>query len=73
MKRVKILRAFDGHSLETVTLNKYIAEYEQLCKRMVKFLSKFQGHGIRIDNDSSIRVGVADPFIFFNILRAVAR
>ena len=69
MKRVKILRAFDGHSLETVTLNKYIAEYEQL----VKFLSKFQGHGIRIDNDSSIRFGVADPFIFFNILRAVAR
>ena len=37
--------------------------------RMDKFLSKFQGSGIKIGLVNPIRV--AKPLIFFNILRAV--
>ena len=29
--------------------SKHVAEYEQMCKWMVEFLSKFQGRGIKID------------------------
>ena len=57
-------------SVETVTQNKYAAEYEQIWKWMVKFLSKFQGHDIKVARVNSIHV--AKPFIFFNILCAIA-
>ena len=53
------------HSVEPVTLSKYVAEYEQMWKLMVKLLSKFQGRGIKIDKVNSIRV--AKSMIFFNI------
>ena len=71
MKGEKILRASDGYSVETVTMSKYVAEYEQVWKWMVEFLSKFQGRGIKIGRVNSICV--AKPLIFLNILRAVAR
>ena len=51
-------------------LSKYVAEYEQMWKRMVEFL-KFQCRCIKIDNVNSIRV--AKSMIFFTILRDVAR
>ena len=57
--------------VEPVTLRKYVAEYKQMWKLMVEFLSKFQGQVIHIDRVNSIRV--AKSMIFFNILRAVAR
>ena len=52
------------HSVEPVTLRKHVAEYEQMWKWMVEFLSKYQGHGI-----NSIRVDKS--MIFLNILRAI--
>ena len=69
MKGDKIFRDCDRHIVETVTLIKYGTEYEQMWTRMVEFLSKFQGSGIQIDRDNSIRV--AKTLICFNILRAV--
>ena len=69
--RTLYIKDCDRHSGETVTLIKYVTEYEQMWKRMGQFLSKFQGIGIKIDRVNSI--GVAKPLIFFNILRAVVR
>ena len=60
----------DRHSVEPVTLSKYVAEYEKMWKWMVEFLSKFQGLGIKIDRVNSI--SFAKLMIFFNILRAIA-
>ena len=54
-----------------IQICKYVAEYEQMWKWIIEFLSKFQGGGIKIDRVNSIRV--ARSMIFFNILRAVAR
>ena len=48
MKGDKIFPACDRHSVEAVTLNKYVAEYEQMRKLTVKFQSKFHGRGIKI-------------------------
>ena len=42
-----------------------------MWKSMVKFLSKFQDTGIKIDRVNSIRV--PKPFIFFNILHTGIR
>ena len=53
------------------TLSIYAAKYEQIWKWMVEFLYQFQGRGIKIDRDNSIRV--AKPLIFFDILCVVAR
>ena len=60
----------DRHSVEPVTLSKYVAEFEQMWKWMVEFRSKFQGSGFKIDIYNSIRV--VKSMIFFNILRAIA-
>ena len=42
----------DRHSVEPVTMNKYVAENEQnlMWKLRVEFLTKFQGRGIKIDS-----------------------
>ena len=69
MKGYEIFPDRDRHSVETVILNKYVTEYEQMWKWIVEFLSKFQSSGIKIDRVNSI--GVSKPLIFFNILRAV--
>ena len=37
----RTFRACDRHSVETVTLDKYVAEYEQLRKWMAEFLATF--------------------------------
>ena len=42
-------------------------EYEQMRKRSVEFLRKFQNHGIKIARVNSICV--AKHVVFFNILR----
>ena len=65
----EILWNCDRHSVEPVTLSKYVAEYEQMWKWMVEFLSKIQGHGIKIELANSI--SVAKSMIFFNILGAI--
>ena len=39
MKRYEILSNCYCHSVEPVTLSKYVAEYEHMCKWMVEFLS----------------------------------
>ena len=36
------------HIVETVTLRKYVANYEQMRKWTFKFLRNFQGRGIKI-------------------------
>ena len=56
--------------VEPVTLSKY-AEYEEMWKWMVEFLSKFWGRHIRIDRVNSVRL--AKSIIFFNILLVGAR
>ena len=71
MKGDEIFRDCDSHSVETVSLSKYVTEYEQMWTLMVEFFSKFQGSGIKIDRVYLIRV--AKPLIFTNILRAVFR
>ena len=58
----EIFCAWDRHSYETVNLSKYVAEYEQIHKWTVEFLSKFQGRGIKIVQINSIRI--SKPFIF---------
>ena len=70
MKRDEILWNWDPHSVEPVTLSKYVTEYEQIWKWMVEFLSKFQSRGIKIDRVNSI--SVYKSIIFFNILSAIA-
>ena len=70
MKRDEILWNCDHHSVEPVTMSKYVAEKKQMRKWMVEFLNKFQGRGIKIHRDNLIRV--AKSIIFFNILRAIA-
>ena len=40
------------------------------CRTVVEFLSKVQGHGIKIDRVKSIRF--AKSMIFFHIFRAIA-
>ena len=44
-----ILCNCDRYSVEPLSLRKYVAEYEQMWKWMVAFISKFQGRGIKID------------------------
>ena len=64
-------RACDGHSIETVTMSKYVVECGQVCNLKVEFLSKFQGRGIKITRGNLICI--AKPLIFFSIFRAVTR
>ena len=47
----------------------YVAEYKDLRKYMVQFLSKFYGRGIKIAGVNSIRI--AKPLIFFDKLPAI--
>ena len=54
-----------------MSLSKYVAEYEQMGKWIVEFLSKIQARGIKIDRVNSIQVALST--MFFNMLRAVAR
>ena len=70
VKRDEILWNCGRHSVEPVTLSKYVAEYKQMWKWMVKFLSKFQGRGIKINIVYSIHVDKS--LIFVNILHAIA-
>ena len=70
VKRDEILWYCERHNVEPENLSKLGAEYEQMWKWMVEFLSKSRGRGIKIGRVSSIRV--AKSMIFFNILRAVA-
>ena len=46
LKTDEILCNCHRHSVEPVTLSKYVVEYEQMRKWTVEFLSKFQGRGI---------------------------
>ena len=54
-------------SLETVTRSKYVAKYEHAWKWMVEFLSKFRGHGIKIDRINSSRVAKSIIFSASNV------
>ena len=54
----------EGEQLDSIT------EYELMRKGMVKFLSKFQGRGIKITRVNSVRF--FKPLIFDNILPGIA-
>ena len=63
---VAILWNCDRHSVEPVILSKYVAEYDQMWKWMVEYLSKFQhfqGRGIKIDRVNSNLVAKSMIFI----------
>ena len=49
VKRDEIFQIIGRHSGETVTLRKYVVDYEQMRKWIFEFLSKFQGRDIKID------------------------
>ena len=49
--------------VEPVTLNKYVVEYEQMWKWMVKFFSKFQSRGIKIGRVNLILVAVSNAIV----------
>ena len=44
MKGVKIVRACDRHSNETVTLRKHVTKYKNMQKWIFDILSKFESH-----------------------------
>ena len=67
----EIFRAFGGLSVETVTLSKHVAEYEQMWKWKVEFFRKSQGRDKKIDRVNSIPF--AKSMFFLNILRVIAR
>ena len=48
MKGEKIFRACDRHSVETMTLTKYVVQNEYMRKWMFEFRSKYQGRDIKI-------------------------
>ena len=56
MKRDKIVRPFDLHSNETVTLKKLVSKYKQMRKLMLVFLGKFEKRGIKIARVNLIRI-----------------
>ena len=43
-----MFRACDRHSVEIMTLSKYVAEDEQMQKSIIEFLSKFQGVAMKL-------------------------
>ena len=54
MEGDEIVRPNDRHSNETVTLRKRITKYKNMQKLMIKFLRKFEKHGIKIARVNSI-------------------
>ena len=48
MNGVKIVRACDRHSNETVTLRKHDTEYKTMLKWIVEFLRKLEGRAIKL-------------------------
>ena len=48
VKKNKIFWTCYRHSFETMNLSKYVAEYEQMWKWIIEFLSKFQGRDLKI-------------------------
>ena len=56
MKGDEIFRGNDRYRTETVTPSNYVAEYKQMHKLTIEFLSKFRGHGIKIGRVNSIRI-----------------
>ena len=69
MKRDEILCACGHHGIKTVTLSEYVDEFEEMCKWIIEFLSKFQGRGIKINRVNLICV--AKQLIFFSFFTAV--
>ena len=65
----QIFRSCDPHSIKTMTLNKYVAEYEYMGKWMVEFLNKFKGRSIKFARVNSICI--AKTLNYFNILSAI--
>ena len=56
------IQAFKRRGVETVTLSKHVAEYEQMRTWMVEFVSKFQGRGIKITRVKLIRIANPNSF-----------
>ena len=74
MKGDEIFRAFDHHSIETVTLGKYVAEYAQMRKWIVEISqqsSRSWARGIKMTE--LIWVIVAQPLFFFDIFDMVSK
>ena len=51
----EIVRAFDRHSNETVTLRKHVTKYKHIRKWMFEFLSKSESRDSKIARVNSIR------------------
>ena len=54
MKGDEIVRPYERHSNETVTLRKHVTKYKHMRKWMVEFLRKIENRGIKIDRENSI-------------------
>ena len=62
MKGDKIVRPFDLHSNETVTLRKLVSKHKQMRKFMLVFLGKFENRGIKIVRVNLIRITKINQF-----------
>ena len=47
MKGDEIVRPFDRHINETVTLRKHVTKYKNMRNWMVEFLRKFENRGVK--------------------------
>ena len=52
----EIVRHYDRHSNEIVTLRKHVTKDKHMQKWMVEFLRKFENRGIKISRVNSIRI-----------------
>ena len=52
----EIVRAYDRHSNENVTLSKHVNKYKNMRKWMVEFLRKSESRGYKIARVNSFRI-----------------
>ena len=64
MNEDEIVRTYDRHSNETVTLKKHVTECQHIRKLMVEFVRKSASRGIKIARANSI--GIAKSIFIFN-------
>ena len=64
----EIVRPYDRHNNETVTLRKRITSYKNMRKWMAEFLSKFENHCIKIARVNLILITKFTNFQLFTLI-----
>ena len=68
VKGDEIVRPYDRHSIETVTLRKYVTKYKNMLKWILEFLMKFENRVIKIGLDNSILITKISQFTVFTLI-----